>query len=98
MKEDNSTQSTNTSSRRRLLLKVLFCSGLAAAWTYQNQQGTHLPDFPGASPWSDRQFLDDSDEFQFAIVSDRNGSHRWNVLYLMPYWTGFRAALGRPSD
>ena len=68
------------SIRRRLLLGALFSLGLVVAWISQDQSQTLLPDFQGPAPWSGKGFLNDSDEFQFVVVSDRTGGHREGVF------------------
>ena len=76
----NTFQRSNKAFRRELLLGSLFLFVLLAAWAYQDQKQTLLPDFEGPSPWTEKGFLDDSDEFQFVIVSDRTGGHREGVF------------------
>ena len=80
MMTKNTFAPTNTSFRKRLVIGALFTLGLVAAWTSQGQCQTLLPDIQGPVPWTDKGFLDDSDEFQFVIVSDRNGGHREGVF------------------
>ena len=66
--------------RTRLLLGALFSLGLVVAWSSQDQSQTLLPDFQGPAPWSGKRFLNDSDEFQFVVVSDRTGGHREGIF------------------
>ncbi len=66
--------------RTRLLLGTLFSLGLVVAWTSQDQSQILLPDFQGPAPWTDKGFVNDSDEFQFVVVSDRTGGHREGVF------------------
>ncbi len=78
--EKHSLPRPAASIRTRLVLGALFSLGLVVAWTSQDQSQILLPDFQGPTPWSGRGFLNDSDEFQFVVVSDRTGGHREGVF------------------
>ena len=55
------------------LLTVCACASLAAsaAWAAEFAHG-----LSGAKPWTNERFLDDPQEFHFAIVGDRTGGER----------------------
>ncbi len=74
----------NTAFRRLLILGVVSGLGLVAAWTPPSQDsGTHptrFPEIEGPTPWTGKGLLNNPDDFQFIIVSDRTGGHREGVF------------------
>ena len=74
----------NTTFRRLLILGVLAGLGLVAAWTPPSEPSgkhpTRFPDLEGPAPWTEKGLLNDPDDFQFIIVSDRTGGHREGIF------------------
>ena len=80
----------NTTFRRLLILGVLSGLGLVAAWTPSSRDlgkhPTRFPEIEGPTPWTAKGLLNQPEDFQFIIVSDRTGGHREGI---------FRSAMGK---
>ena len=74
----------NTTFRRLLILAVVSGLGLVAAWTPPSEDSgkhpTRFPEIEGPTPWTDKGLLNNPDDFQFIIVSDRTGGHREGIF------------------